>query len=166
MRGTASASLRSLYQLWVILQIIIKLKKRVGWIFAETMRLAKISGNLLHSISMHSLLSNVGGIAGSVDTHIILSSGNRTILSRMGAIWLGTRGTCSPTFSDGGDITCHVPPLFPFRLCIWRGFKDESDVLSRFVWRALHVRWYATYSQVHVEAEFVVVLLILLVYKF
>ena len=126
MRGTASASLHSRYQLRVILQIIIKLKKRVGWIFSETMRLAKISGNLLHSISTHSLLSNVAGIAGSVDTHRIMSSGNRTILSRTGAIWLGTRGACPLTFSDGGhNMPC---PLFPFRLCIWRGFKDKSDV--------------------------------------
>jgi len=30
----------------------------------------------------------------------------------MGAIWWGTRGTCPPTFSGGGDIICHVPPLF------------------------------------------------------
>jgi len=30
----------------------------------------------------------------------------------MGAIWWGTRGTCPPTFSDGGDIICHVPHTF------------------------------------------------------
>jgi len=26
------------------------------------------------------------------------------------------------------DIICHIPPLFLFRFCIWRGFKDKSDV--------------------------------------
>jgi len=30
----------------------------------------------------------------------------------MGAIRWGTRGMCPPTFSTGGDIICHVPPLF------------------------------------------------------
>ena len=110
-RGTASASPRSRYQLWVILQVIIKLKKRVGWIFSETMRLAKIFGNLLHSISTHSLLSNVACIAGSVDTHRIMSSGNRTILSRMGAIWLGHGGRVPPLFQTGGHNMAW-PPTF------------------------------------------------------
>ena len=40
---------------------------------------------------------------------------------------MGTRGTCPPT-SDGGDIICNVPPTFFSRFCIWRGFKNESDV--------------------------------------
>jgi len=30
----------------------------------------------------------------------------------MGAIWWGTQGRMPPTFLDGGDIQCHVPPLF------------------------------------------------------
>jgi len=46
----------------------------------------------------------------------------------MGAIWWGTRGTCPPTFSDGGDVICHVPPLFLFGFYILRGFKYKSDV--------------------------------------
>jgi len=30
----------------------------------------------------------------------------------MGAIWWGIRGTCPPTFLDGGDIICLVPLTF------------------------------------------------------
>jgi len=36
----------------------------------------------------------------------------------MSAIWWG----------DAGDIICHVPPFLLFRFCIWRGFKNKSDV--------------------------------------
>jgi len=36
----------------------------------------------------------------------------RLLRMTMGAIWWGTRGTFPPTFSYGGDIICHVPPLF------------------------------------------------------
>ena len=34
------------------------------------------------------------------------------LIALMGAIWWGTRGTCPPTFLNGGDIICHVPQLF------------------------------------------------------
>jgi len=40
----------------------------------------------------------------------------------------GHGGRVPPTFSDGGDIICHDPPLFLFRFYIWRGFKNKSDV--------------------------------------
>jgi len=47
----------------------------------------------------------------------------------MGAIWWGT---CPPHFFRRGDIICHVPPLFLFRFCIWKGFKNKSDVCHIF----------------------------------
>jgi len=34
------------------------------------------------------------------------------------------------TFSDGGDIICHVPPLLLFRFCIWRGFKNKVMLVT------------------------------------
>ena len=59
--------------------------------------------------------------------HLIFNL-NFTLLKCMGAIWWGTRGTCSPTFSDGVDIICYVPPLFSLGVCIWRDFKTKYDV--------------------------------------
>jgi len=50
------------------------------------------------------------------------------VTSSHGRNFVGSRGTCPPTFSDGGDIICHAPPFFLFRLYIWRGFKNKSDV--------------------------------------
>ena len=35
-----------------------------------------------------------------------------SIPAYMGAIWWGHGGCVPPTFSDGGDIICHVPPTF------------------------------------------------------
>jgi len=40
----------------------------------------------------------------------------------------GRRGRFPLLFSDGGDIICYVPHFFLFRFCIWRGFKNKSDV--------------------------------------
>jgi len=40
---------------------------------------------------------------------------NVVLITCMGAIWWGTRGTCPHHF-------------FVFRFCIWRGFKNENDV--------------------------------------
>jgi len=40
----------------------------------------------------------------------------------------GYWGRFPNTFSDWGDIICHVPPtFFLFRFC--KGFKNKSDVL-------------------------------------
>ena len=58
-------------------------------------------------------------------TAVVPNVGGTVPLS-MGAIWWGTRGTCPPNFSDGGDITCYAPNFFLFRF--WRGFKNKSDV--------------------------------------
>jgi len=41
---------------------------------------------------------------------------------------VGDTGACPPTFSGGADKICHVPHFFLFRFCIWRGFKNKSDV--------------------------------------
>jgi len=41
---------------------------------------------------------------------------------------MGDTGDMPPTFSGGGDIICHVPHFILFRFCIWRGFKNKSDV--------------------------------------
>ena len=46
----------------------------------------------------------------------------------MGAIWLGTRGTCVPHFFRRRDIVCHVSPTFLSQVCIWRGLKNKCDV--------------------------------------
>jgi len=62
---------------------------------------------------------------------------------------VGDKGAVSPSlFHTGGDIICHVPPLFSLRVFIWRGFKTKCDVC--------HV------SHVDVETEFGVVFLILI----
>ena len=69
----------------------------------------------------------------------------KLLLGSMGAIrW----GKCTPTFSDGGDIICHVPHIFLLGFCIWRGFKIESDV-CHFFCEELFVL-YVTHSQVDV----------------
>jgi len=36
----------------------------------------------------------------------------KEVLTCMGAIWWVHGGRVPPTFSDEGDIICHVPPLF------------------------------------------------------
>jgi len=47
----------------------------------------------------------------------------------MGAICWRTRGTCVPHFfrRGGHDMPCPLH-FFLFRFCIWRGFKNKSDV--------------------------------------
>jgi len=40
----------------------------------------------------------------------------------------GRGGRVPPTFSDGGDILCHVPHFFLFKFCVWRGFENKNDV--------------------------------------
>jgi len=47
------------------------------------------------------------------ETHSSLRQSNLQLQNEallMAAIWWGTRGTCPPTFLDGGDIICRVPP--------------------------------------------------------
>ena len=46
----------------------------------------------------------------------------------MGAISWGTRGRVPLTFSDGGHNMSCPPHFFLFRFCIWRGFKNKTDV--------------------------------------
>ena len=46
----------------------------------------------------------------------------------MGAIWWETRGTCPLTFLDWGAYYAMSPHFFIFTFCIWRGFKNKSDV--------------------------------------
>jgi len=42
---------------------------------------------------------------------------------------VGDTPPCPPTFSDGGGHNMKCPPsFFLFRFCIWRGFKNKSDV--------------------------------------
>jgi len=48
----------------------------------------------------------------------------KRIAATMGAI---RRETCPLTFSDSWDIIYHVPHIFIFRSCVWRGFKNKSD---------------------------------------
>ena len=45
----------------------------------------------------------------------------------MGAIWWGTRGTCPPLYQVG-LLYAMSPHFFLFRVCIWRGFKNKSNV--------------------------------------
>ena len=48
----------------------------------------------------------------------------------MSAMRWGTRGTCPPTFSDGGDKICHVPLHFsPLGFV----FKEVSKIKVTFV---------------------------------
>ena len=41
---------------------------------------------------------------------------------------VGDTGDVYPNFFRWGDIICHVPHFFLFRLCVWRGFKNKSKV--------------------------------------
>ena len=77
----------------------------------------------------------------------------------MGAIWWVTREKCSPTFLDEGQIICHVPPLFPLSVCIWRSFKTKCDVCHVLCEEFLMLD--VTHSHVDVETVFGVVSLIL-----
>jgi len=61
-------------------------------------------------------------------------------------------GRVPPLFEVGGDIICHVPPLFLFRYCIWRSSKNKSDVCH--VLRETLFMLNVTHSQVDVETEF------------
>jgi len=70
-----------------------------------------------------------------------------------------------PTFSDGGDIICHVPPLFRFRFCTV--FGEVSNMKVTFV--TFCVKSFmldVTHSRVIVETEFGLAPLIRLFYKF
>jgi len=58
---------------------------------------------------------------------ICSSSKNSHIIAIMGAIWWG-HGGHAPTFSDGGTQYAMSPHFFLSRFCIWRGFKNQSDV--------------------------------------
>jgi len=84
----------------------------------------------------------------------------KLIVVCMGAIWWGTRGTCPPTFLDGEDIICHVPPLFSLRVYIWRGFKTKYDVCHVLCEDFLMLD--VTHSNVDVKTEFGVVSLLLI----
>ena len=71
----------------------------------------------------------------------------------------GHGGRVPHTFSDGGGIICHVPHVFLFRFCIWRGFKNKSDVCHVLCVELFMLD--VTHSQVDVKTEFGVVSLIL-----
>jgi len=60
--------------------------------------------------SILTLVSPVSSI-GIIDNDIIYITWQWSYMS-MGAIRWGIRGTCPPTFSDGEDIICDVPPHF------------------------------------------------------
>jgi len=78
---------------------------------------------------------------------------------------VGSRGTCTPTFSDGADIICHVPPLFSLRVCIWRYFNTKYDVCHVLCEEFFMLD--VTHSDVDVQTEFGVVSLILIfIYDF
>jgi len=53
-----------------------------------------------------------------------------------------------------------------FRFCIWRGFKNTSDVCHVVCEELFMLDGRLHIAKVHVETEFGVVSLILLVYKF
>ena len=53
-----------------------------------------------------------------------------SFLRHMHAICWGTRGTCPPTFSDRGDIICHVPPTF---LSLGFVFGEVSKIKVMFI---------------------------------
>ena len=58
------------------------------------------------------------------------------------------------------------PPLFLFRLCIWRGFKNKSDVCHVLCEEHFMLDGRPRIDSLDVETELGVVSLILLVYKF
>jgi len=57
-----------------------------------------------------------------------------------------------------------LPHIFQFKFCIWRGFKNKSDVCHVLCEELIMLDF--THSQVGVEREFGVVSLILLFFKF
>jgi len=67
---------------------------------------------------------------------------------------------------DTGDIICHVPTLFRFTFCTRRGFQNKSDVFHVLCEELFISDGRLHIAQVHVETEFGVVSLILLVHKF
>ena len=84
----------------------------------------------------------------------------------MGAIWWGTRGTRPPTFSDGWDMICHVPPhFFLLRFCIGRGFTSKSDVCHALCEELFMLDGRPHVAKLMFETVFGVVSLMLLVYK-
>ena len=60
------------------------------------------------------------------------------------------------------------PHVYLFRFCIWRGFKNKSDVCHVLCEEVFMLggRSHSLHNQVDVETEFGVVPLILLVYQF
>ena len=81
-------------------------------------------------------------------------------LTRMGAIWWGTRGTCPLTFLDRGTQYAMSLSLFSLRVCIWRGFKTKYDVCHILCKEFIMLD--VTHSNVDDETEFGVVSLILI----
>jgi len=59
-----------------------------------------------------------------------------------------------------------LPPTFFSSGCVFGEVSKMKVMFITFCVKVFHVRWQATHSQVHVETEFGVVSLILLVYKF
>jgi len=66
----------------------------------------------------------------------------------------------SPTFLDGGNIICYVPPLFSLRFYSWRGFKIKCDVCHILCEELFMLD--VTHNHVDVEIEVGVVSLILI----
>jgi len=74
---------------------------------------------------------------------------------------VGDKGAVSPSlFYTGGDIICHVPPLFSLRVFIWRGFKTKCDVCHVLCEEFFMLD--VTQSHVDVKTEFGVFFLILI----
>jgi len=83
--------------------------------------LAAITQNVFLARSLTARNSNLHSLS--------MTGEYRCTLVPMGAIWWGTRGTCPPHFfKRGGAYYAMSPHCFLFRFCIWRGFKNKSDV--------------------------------------
>jgi len=78
----------------------------------------------------------------------------------MGAIWWGARGTCVPV---GGGHNMRCSPHFFLSGFVFGEVPKTSDV--RHVLCKVLIMLDVTHSQVHVETEFGVVSLILLIYQ-
>ena len=77
-----------------------------------------------------------------------------------------TKDVSPPLFQTGG-IICHVPPhFFLFRVCIWWGFKNKSDVCHVLCDELFMLDDRPHIAMLMLKQKFGVVSLILLVYKF